>query len=268
MPADFSTVTELPGSKATTQQRSMLYTRYHFAREHCIDKDVLEVACGSGFGLGFLAGCARSVTGGDIDETNLNAARRSYQGRPQIRLHRQDAEQLDSPDSSFDTLLMFEAIYYLPSAAQFIREAQRVLRPRGTLLICSVNRRWQGFNRSPHSTQYFNADELRALLEAGQFVPQLYGAFPDRAQSTAHHFISAIRSFAIRFRLIPRTMKGKQWLKRLFYGRLVPLEPEVHEQMAPLEPLVPLAPGADTRQFRVLYAVGHLKKPASGNIAA
>ena len=63
-------------------------------------------------------------------------------------------------------------------------------------------------------------------------------------------------------------MQGKQWLKRLFYGRLVSLETEVRDQMAPLEPLVPLAPGADTRQFRVLYVVGHLKKSASGNIAA
>ena len=182
MSADFSTVTELPGSKATTQQRSMLYTRYHFAREHCVDKDVLEVACGSGFGLGYLASRARSVTGGDIDETNLSVARRSYHGRPQIRLHRQDAEHLDSPDNSFDTLLMFEAIYYLRNPSQFVHEAQRVLRPGGTLLVCSVNRRWQGFNRSPHSTQYFDADELRSLLEDGRFIAQLFGGFPDRAR--------------------------------------------------------------------------------------
>ena len=246
----------------------MLYTRYHLAKVHCVDKDVLEVACGAGLGLGYLARCARSVIGGDIDETNLSIAHQSYHSQPHIQLQKQDAECLDFPDHSFDTLLLFEAIYYLPSADQFLREARRVLRPDGMLILGSVNRRWSGFNRSPHSVQYFDADELRSLLEQHGFTVQMLGGFPDRSDSIVERIVSAIRSIAIRGHLIPRTMKGKQWLKRLFYGRLTALEPEVHEQMAHWEPLVELLPGRDTHQYKVLYAVAHLEITAAGNIAA
>jgi ubiquinone/menaquinone biosynthesis C-methylase UbiE len=268
MTPDFSIVTELPGSRATNQQRSMLYTRYHLAQAHCVDKDVLEIACGAGLGLGYLARWARSVIGSDIDENNLSVARESYRSHPQIQLQKQDAEHLDFPDCSFDTLLLFEAIYYLRNTDRFVHQARQVLRPGGMLMVCSVNRRWGGFNRSPHSVRYFDADELRSLLKQHGFTVQIYGGFPDRADSMAKRLVSVIRSAAIRWRMIPRTMKGKQWLKRLFYGQLAPLEREVHEQMAPLEPLIELPPGGDTHLYKVLYAVARRGKISADQVAA
>jgi ubiquinone/menaquinone biosynthesis C-methylase UbiE len=265
---NFSTVTELPGSQATSQQRSMLYTRYHLARSHSVNKDVLEVACGSGLGLGYLSQTARSVVGSDIDDTILNVARESYSDQQKVRLQKLDAERLEFSDASFDTVLMFEAIYYLPNAAKFIAEARRVLRPDGTLLICSVNHRWHGFNRSPFAAKYYDAEELRRSLESHNFSVQIFGGFPDKANSLPQQLVSAVRRVAIRWHLIPRTMKGKQWLKRLFYGRLKMLDREVHDQMAPLENLVELSTGVDTQQFRVLYAVARRKKVPSSKIAA
>jgi 2-polyprenyl-3-methyl-5-hydroxy-6-metoxy-1,4-benzoquinol methylase len=62
---DYCTVTELPGSNATKEQLARLYHRYHFAAGFCEGKDVLEVACGAGQGLGYLARKAKSVVGGD-----------------------------------------------------------------------------------------------------------------------------------------------------------------------------------------------------------
>jgi ubiquinone/menaquinone biosynthesis C-methylase UbiE len=264
----FSTVTELPGSQATNQQRSMLYTRYHLARSHCVDKDVLEVACGAGLGLGYLSQTARSVVGADIDDAILNVARESYSGQRKVRLLKADAESLEFSDASFDTVLLFEAIYYLPNAAKFIDEARRVLRPDGTLLICTVNHRWHGFNRSPFAAKYFDAEELRRSLEQDNFSVQIFGGFPDQSNSLFERLVSAVRRVAVRWHLIPRTMKGKQWLKRLFYGRLKTLDREVHDQMAPLENLVELSPGVDSQQFRVLYAVARRQKVPSSKIAA
>jgi hypothetical protein len=63
-------------------------------------------------------------------------------------------------------------------------------------------------------------------------------------------------------------MKGKQWLKWLFYGQLTALEPEVNEQMAPLEPLVELPSGNDTHQYKVLYALARRETNALENSAA
>ncbi|PKN02200.1 MAG: hypothetical protein CVU77_01900 [Elusimicrobia bacterium HGW-Elusimicrobia-1] len=52
---DYTAVTEVTGYNVTSEQIQRMYTRYRFASEFCKDKDVLEVACGSGQWLGYLA---------------------------------------------------------------------------------------------------------------------------------------------------------------------------------------------------------------------
>jgi len=46
----------------------MLVARYALARDRGAGKDILEVACGSGIGLGFLARQAKWVVGGDFTD--------------------------------------------------------------------------------------------------------------------------------------------------------------------------------------------------------
>lgn len=75
---DYSSITESPNLKATQEQLERLYQRYHFARQFAKDKDVLEVACGSGIGLGYLAKVAHRVVGVDIEEKNVESARSCY----------------------------------------------------------------------------------------------------------------------------------------------------------------------------------------------
>ena len=96
----FETVTELPGAAADAEQISMLYTRYAWAGALACEKDVLEVACGSGIGLGHLAARAKRVVGGDCDPKLAELARRQYNGR--IAVHQFDAHTLPFPDASFD----------------------------------------------------------------------------------------------------------------------------------------------------------------------
>jgi len=52
-----------------------------------------------------------------------------------------DAERLPFPDALFDTVLASEMIYYLDHPEQFLKEARRVLKPGGTVLLSSANNR-------------------------------------------------------------------------------------------------------------------------------
>ncbi len=149
MAADFASVTEQPWQGATRMQMSMLRTRYGWAAEYAGGKDVLEVACGAGLGLGWLAKRARCVEAGDIDEENCRIARETYRGEAKIRVERMDASDLPFEDGSFDVALLFEALYYLPDVPRFLTEAGRVLRRGGRLLIATVNSEWRGFHLSP-----------------------------------------------------------------------------------------------------------------------
>src|SRR5438132_1334870 len=104
-----------------------MVTRYVWAKGYCDGKDVLEVACGAGPGLRLLARVARSVTAGDYSREVLKQTDAAH-GRV-ARLQRFDAQFLPFAAGSFDVLLLFEALYYVPAPDRFFAEAKRVLRP-------------------------------------------------------------------------------------------------------------------------------------------
>ncbi|MBI5630391.1 MAG: class I SAM-dependent methyltransferase [Elusimicrobia bacterium] len=248
---DFSTVTELPGNRASAEQLSMIHTRYRLASGYCAGKDVLEAACGPGRGLGFLAQTARSVVGGDLCEGLVEQANRHYGGR--IKVSAMDAQAMPWPDDSFDVVILYEALYYLPSPEAFLAEARRVLRSGGALLLCTANREWPEFNPSPFSRKYHSASELRVLLEKAGFSAEIKAGFKVANDTPARKAIAAARKTAVALGLVPKTMKGKALLKRIFYGRLAELGPEI-DVSAPARELDPLGSGPVT-DYKVLYAV-------------
>jgi ubiquinone/menaquinone biosynthesis C-methylase UbiE len=84
---DYSAVTEKSGDRVTQEALSMVYTRYRFAADFCRRRRVLEVACGPGVGLGYLARHAGEIVGGDLTGSLLGQARRSLRGViPLVRL--------------------------------------------------------------------------------------------------------------------------------------------------------------------------------------
>ena len=252
----YSTVTEVPGLGASKEQITMLLTRYAFASQFTDAKDVLEVACGAGQGLGYLSKKARWVAGGDYTGELVRTAQRHYLGSmPILQL---DALTLPFKDSSFDVAILYEAIYYLTEPERFLDECRRVLRRTGALLICTVNKEWSDFNPSPFSTQYFSLRELSDLLKRHEFDTEFFGAFSATPKSAKTLVVSWIKRLAVRLHLIPSTMKGKESLKRLFFGPLFPVPPEVYEGLAPYASPLPISDTAAATSFKVLFAVARL----------
>jgi ubiquinone/menaquinone biosynthesis C-methylase UbiE len=254
---DYTTVTEITGYKVTREQVHRMYTRYRFASAFCKSKEVLEVACGSGQGLGYLARVAKRVTGGDFDEEIVRIAQRHYGNRLEIR--KMDAHALPFDDGCLDVVILYEAIYYLQLPEKFVREAYRVLRPGGTLLICSANKDWSGFNPSPHSYRYFSARELSGLLRGNGFLElELYGDCRETTGTTKDRIVSAIKRKAIALDLMPKTMRGKELLKRIFVGKLSPLPAEIDDETAEYVPPVELSGnGSPEVYYKVVFVVGH-----------
>ena len=247
---DFTSVTEQPGLATTSEGQSMLRNRYSLASEASEGKEVLEAACGAGMGLGLLLKKAKRVVAGDFSETLLRRASQHYGKRAAFVLL--DAHALPFRDGSFDLILCFEAIYYMREPLQFLHECHRILRPAGSLLICSANPECPGFNRSPYSIRYFRADELRAILSESQFNPSIYGAFPFSAETFRDKLVAAIRRIAARLGLFPRSMKGKQFLKRMFYGPLVRIQNELRDIEE--EPRLVLYPSTQSN-CKILFAI-------------
>jgi ubiquinone/menaquinone biosynthesis C-methylase UbiE len=256
---EFYKITESPLNRATRDQLCILHTRYAWAADYAAGKDVLEVACGAGTGLGMIARKARRLAGGDLDERNCAIARETYKNRREIEIRQLDAEQIPFPANSFDLVILYEAIYYLNSAETFFREAKRLLRPGGTLLISSVNCRWNGFNPSPFCTRYYEAAELAEALTGFGFDVSIYGGFAE-TKSGVNKIINAFRETAVQMHLIPKTQKNKEWLKRIFYGELCQIPPELHAGTVTPAVLDALAPPYLSDHYRFVYCAARLEE--------
>jgi SAM-dependent methyltransferase len=252
---DFSSVTELPRQGATRMQMSMLRTRYGWAAQYTAEKDVLDVACGAGLGLGWLAERASRVAAGDIDQENCRIAREACCGQANIRVERMDALELPFEARSFDLVVLFEALYYLTDVPRFLAEAQRVLRPGGVLLISTVNCEWSGFHPSFLHTRYWNAVELLQALENAGFETRLGAGFPER--DGGGRVLRRLKRVASHWGCIPRSMRAKAILKRIFYGRLerIPSRLDAGSRcpQEPAEPMILVDGGTDLTRYRTLY---------------
>jgi len=252
---NLTVVTEAPGQYATVEQVERLYQRYRFARRYIDGKDVIEVACGSGIGLGYLAGSARSVLGVDIDQKNVSVARELCAGMPGMRVERMDAHRLDVEDSSLDAVLLFEALYYLEDPVRFIGETFRVLRPGGAVVICTVNKDWGDFHPSPYTHRYFSVPELRDLISASFGAATMYGGIPIEKGGAKNRMVSFIKRTATKHNLIPGSLAARAYLKRIFMGKLVPLPERITDGMAPYREPVEIPSDRPCKDFKIIYAV-------------
>jgi SAM-dependent methyltransferase len=167
-----------------------------------------------------------------------------------------DAQALPFKDGSFDVVLLFEAIYYLEQPEVFLAEAHRVLRSDGTVLICSANCERPEFNASPYSKKYFSARELSALLQQSGFRADIHAGFPVVSGGWADRVRDSVRTVAVKLHLVPKTMRWKARIKRLFFGKLQEMPTELGADLPEVVPLSPVNADQPVSDFKVLYAVG------------
>jgi O-antigen biosynthesis protein len=202
-----------PGSRPRTHDEHAHLARYLWACERARG-DVLDVACGTGYGTAMLLRASRVATVTAVDN-HPDAVQSTRRQAPDARALSADVPPLPFPDSSFDTVVSMETIEHIPDDRVFAQELKRVLRPGGRVLLSTPNANVtspEGVVANPWHVREYRLEELLDVLRAGGFTH--LEVFAQQVSHSASVNVFARRVLA-RF---PSLCRAERWWDRIGHG--------------------------------------------------
>ena len=144
------------------------------------DERILEVGCAAGYYTFLLAEMGYRMTGVDLSSQSIDLAHQVGEelGYEKVLFSQGDFESLtDFPSNTFDGLVSFSTIRYLPDPLAALGEARRVVRPGGRVVVDFPNRycpwfkymkRCCGVNKHPYD-RHFSEREVKSMFGAAGF---------------------------------------------------------------------------------------------------
>lgn len=150
--------------------------RYEFASSFVIDKQVLDISSGEGYGSDMLAVLAKKVYGVDKNDEVIDFAKNKYQ-RENLIFLQGTAEMLNFPENYFDCVVSFETIEHLSKKHQidFLQGVKKVLNNNGLLIISTPDKDIYGSYDNEFHEHELNKKEFIQALEDFFSIENLYG---------------------------------------------------------------------------------------------
>jgi SAM-dependent methyltransferase len=154
---------------------------YSFVAGRCRGLEVVDMACGEGYGTAVLAERAARVTGVDANPEAHEHARLKY-GRPGVRFVRDLVESYAEP---CDAIVFLQTIEHLQDPGAVLDHFRALLRPGGRAYVSTPNVLTlapAGAERSgnPWHIREYRAQEFRELCSASFGEVELLGLFHAR----------------------------------------------------------------------------------------
>ncbi len=260
---DYSEFTEVSGNPITQDQLYRMRHRYSWAKELVKkDKIGLELCCGSGQGLKILSEKLDKLYAVDITESLIDQANKN--SPENVICSQEDGLTFleNSENEFYDFIIMFECIYYFKSLERLIGLAKKALKPGGVILLTWPNPLKKDFVKCEHTYCYPLLKDLKKFSqdEKKDFKTQFYGFEVLNKKSLLKSFKSKIKTLAVKLNLIPKTQKGRLFLKRIFQGKMIEMPSCLKYLKIDKDSLIEINDDKDLQLKEPLVIYGIIKK--------
>jgi SAM-dependent methyltransferase len=153
---------------------------YQWIAERCRGLDVVDLACGEGYGSDVLASRAAHVTGVDANPDAHDHARLKYT-RPGVRFVRDLVETFSEP---CDAVVFLQTIEHVQNPGEILDHLRSLLRPGGTAYVSTPNVLTLApdgkKSGNPWHVKEYRAEEFRELCEGSFDHVEMLGLFHAR----------------------------------------------------------------------------------------
>lgn len=212
----------IPGSNAWQENYATHAERYLHFLPQLKGLEVLDAACGVGYGTHIIAESgAAKVTGLDVSDEALETANATF-SHPNITFLKGDCIALPFVDNSFDAVTSFETIEHLNDPAKFLDEIARVLKPGGDLFLSCPNSLTNSLSTirkidNPWHLSEMTLAELRQRVSLRFDIESTWHQTPSLEQIMAQHVenlnLCIDRSLVIKAENILRSLLSKDRVK-------------------------------------------------------
>jgi SAM-dependent methyltransferase len=196
---------------------------YKWIAERCRGLDVVDLACGEGYGTDVLARSARSVTGVDANPEAHDHARLKYT-RPGVRFVR---DLVETYDERCDAVVFLQTIEHVQNPGEILDHLRSLLRPGGVAYVSTPNVLTLApdgeKSGNPWHVKEYRADEFRALCEASFEHVELLGLF--HARKLRVHELAIARGWDDLHRRLGITERFYEWFTPAISERDFALRP-------------------------------------------
>lgn len=137
--------------------------RYIFALPYCVNKKVLDAACGTGYGSYILSSVATDVQGVDVDRKTIEYANLNFKSffsyiNFNICDFERDFFSSFSDSKKYDVIISFETIEHLENPEFFLSNIQKSLSPGGKFIFSIPRMSFVKFHKNVYNLK--DAQEL------------------------------------------------------------------------------------------------------------
>jgi len=120
--------------KKDTRTLSRHLSRYVFAINYSSNKNILDIACGTGYGTALLSSVAKKITGIDINKDSIIYAKKNNIFYSPIKFITADIERIKINDK-YDIIISFETIEHLKDPNAFLTDIKNNLMNKGKFIF-------------------------------------------------------------------------------------------------------------------------------------